>query len=493
MNAARAASRESAYQGERRALSRLRRSRATASVSTALAAVLLLLSQHDAEADRAAGDVPASKPRAQVQHKDHARVFIEYLEIAVPGSGPIPEAAGAGIEVAQEGAEPWQRKFDSYLNIFRMGPILAPVGAELTITVWREAAGRRRAIAKIPFRAPDKPMTKTYSQGSLKKMTVSATPVDAWVIPDIPVVVAFSLKPRAKKYLEAALLDFHERLVDATDGQVRIEKLTVYEPPLPPSIDADMPGAIYVRTPSAGKRSICAHSMGRPARPGRIPVEMSKQGGGKPARLGAVLMHEFGHAYFGLEDEYLPGGAVGCPDREADAADTEASFMNAPASAGREACRPANHDLNGDTTQTKTNQASCWTTMTSVLRADVGLSLLRGSALPGPKPLNTPAVVFASGSDVVDFTDSDRTLSDEAINEVVQRHGGAVGKCLVRAGERTVVIEFTIRGVDGRVTRTAANGSTSGVLATCTRKVMQGMKFPTFDAAFTTARVQITR
>ncbi len=461
-------------------------------MAAAVAAALLLLWQHRARGDRATENASSAGLKAQVQHKDHVRVFIEYLEIAVPGSGPIPEAA-AGIEVARDGAEPWRRKFDSYLNILRMGPVVAPVGTELTITVWREAAGRRRAIAKIPFRTPDKPQSKTYSQGSLKKMTVSATPVDVWVIPEIPVVVAYALRPKAKKYLEAALLDFNARLVDATDGQVRIEKLTVYEPPLPPSIDDEIPGAIYVRAPPAGKRRICAHSMGRPARPGRIPVEMGKKGGRKPQRLGAVLMHEFGHAYFGLEDEYRPGGAVGCPDRGADAADSEACFMNAPDSAGREACRPAGHDPNGETAQTKSRRPSCWTTMTSVLRADVGLTLLRGRALPGPEPLTEPAVVFASGSDVVDFIDSDRTLSDEAINEVVKRHGGGVGECLVRAGERTVVIEFTIRGVDGRVTRTAANGATSGALATCTRKVMRAMKFPTFDAAFTTARVQITR
>jgi len=469
--------------------------RHSAALCVAIAAGALVLAQRAATGDDAAGSANKAAARldAQVRHDDHVRVFVEYLEIAVPGSGPIPQNASAGIEVSRDGASLWSREFDSYLNILRMGPIIAPPGADLTILVWREAAGRRRPVAKIPFRVPDKPLSKTYSQGSLKKLTLTTTPVDVWVIPELPVIVEFALRDRAKKLLEAGLRDFHARLVDATDGQVRIEKFSVYEPPLPPGLNERTPGAIHVRVEPDGKLPRCSHSMGRPTKPGRITIELSRAGGGKASSLGKRLLHDFGHAYFGLEDEYLANGAVGCPDRGRDAADGEACFMNAPATAGREACRPGSHDENGDTAQTRESHADCWTTMTSILRADVGLTLLKGGPVAGPKPPDAAVVSFSSGSDVMDFTDSGKGLSDDAINEVVQRYGGEVGECLVRNGERTVVIEFTIRGVDGRVIRTEANGKTGGPLATCTRKVMQKMKFPTFSAANTMARVQISR
>ena len=131
--------------------------------------------------------------------------------------------------------------------------------------------------------------------------------------------------------------------------------------------------------------------------------------------------------------------------------------------------------------------------MTAVLRADVGLSLLAGQPLPGPPPPSPPAVGFSSEGGFMDFADSGKLLSDDAINEVIRKHGGAVGVCLERTGERTAVIEFDIRGVDGRVTRTEVNGKTTSRLAKCTHKVMLKMRFPTFSAAKTPARVQISR
>jgi len=475
------------------------RRHATVAIGAAVALGIIALGP-----DAATADAPTAKGRAsapplagQLGKIDHVRVFIDYLEIQVPGRGQIPENAAAGIDVIREGETIWSREFDSYLNIFQMGPVLAPQGADLTLKVWREGAGRRRLVAKIPFRVPGKAVSKTYSQGSLKKLQISTTPVDIWLIPDIPVVVPFALSPGAKKLLGAALVDFNSRLVDATDGQVRIAQLSVYEPPLPPGIDSKTPGAIHVHLAKPGKAPVCGRDLGRPAKPGRMALPFDNSGSGKAVRLGSALLHEFGHAYLGLDDEYLDNGkAVGCPDGgdEEESADADAAcFLNAPAAKGREACRAGDHDENGDTAQTKLHSAACWTAMTAVLRADVGLSLLQGQPLTGPPPQSPPAVVFSSEGGFVDFGDTGNRLSDEAINEVIGKHGGAVGVCLQRTGERTAVIEFDIRGVDGRVTRTEVNGKTTSRLAKCVHKVMLKMRFPKVSAAKTPARVQISR
>jgi len=74
---------------------------------------------------------------------------------------------------------------------------------------------------------------------------------------------------------------------------------------------------------------------------------------------------------------------------------------------------------------------------------------------------------------------SDR-LTDDQVNPVIQRHGGALGRCLTSTGTSSGMIEFIVRP-NGSVSHVRVNGQTGTAAANCMRGVMTRMQFPSFD------------
>lgn len=70
-------------------------------------------------------------------------------------------------------------------------------------------------------------------------------------------------------------------------------------------------------------------------------------------------------------------------------------------------------------------------------------------------------------------------LTDDQVNPVIQRHGGALGHCLTSTGTHNANIEFIVKPT-GRVQYVRVNGQTGSSVSNCVRGVMLRMQFPTF-------------
>ncbi len=101
-----------------------------------------------------------------------------------------------------------------------------------------------------------------------------------------------------------------------------------------------------------------------------------------------------------------------------------------------------------------------------------------------------------SGSDMMALDMSDdvgsETLANSTINNVIQRHGGALGGCLSSTGSRYADIQLIIAGPTGRVNFVRVNGKDSGGLYSCINRVLRGMKFPTVDGPRTRAQFDMS-
>jgi hypothetical protein len=76
---------------------------------------------------------------------------------------------------------------------------------------------------------------------------------------------------------------------------------------------------------------------------------------------------------------------------------------------------------------------------------------------------------------------SDR-LTDDQVNPVIQRQGGALGRCLTATTTHNANIEFIVKPT-GSVSHVRVNGQTGSPVANCVRGVMVKTKFPSFDGA----------
>ncbi len=76
---------------------------------------------------------------------------------------------------------------------------------------------------------------------------------------------------------------------------------------------------------------------------------------------------------------------------------------------------------------------------------------------------------------------SDR-LTDDQVNPVIQRQGGALGRCLTSSGTHNAMIEFIVKPT-GSVSHVRVNGQTGTQVANCIRGVMTRTQFPSFDGA----------
>lgn len=279
-------------------------------------------------------------------------------------------------------------------------PIAMPAGSSFSVKLIDKDVLSDDTIATFAFRddGTDGEQCFTSSNG-VAELCIETTPVDVWVIGELQVTTVFALNDAWEKKIRKVLLDFHRRLVDVTDGQIRIERFALYSPPWPKDLDPHAGGSLHFHarwedaddeladTHKHPKRALaCAHSLGRPKRPAHMHVPVTKDGKDVTDILGNTLTHEFGHAYLGLDDEYLSDATIGCPDSRK----TPVCMMNGAADGYREVCRSSNHDKNGDTEQTATNHADCWTSMGKLLKKDVGLDLIKSDPIRGPKPFTSP-------------------------------------------------------------------------------------------------------
>lgn len=76
---------------------------------------------------------------------------------------------------------------------------------------------------------------------------------------------------------------------------------------------------------------------------------------------------------------------------------------------------------------------------------------------------------------------SDR-LTDDQVNPVIQRQGGALGRCLTSTSTHNANIEFIVKPT-GNVSHVRVNGQTGSQVANCIRGVMVKTQFPSFDGA----------
>ncbi len=74
----------------------------------------------------------------------------------------------------------------------------------------------------------------------------------------------------------------------------------------------------------------------------------------------------------------------------------------------------------------------------------------------------------------------DERLSASQVNPVIQRSGGALGRCLSSTKTSDAFIEFMVKGT-GKVYQVRVNGSSDSAIANCVRKVMFSMNFPSFN------------
>ena len=83
----------------------------------------------------------------------------------------------------------------------------------------------------------------------------------------------------------------------------------------------------------------------------------------------------------------------------------------------------------------------------------------------------------------LDMSDDDdgtsERLTDDQVNPVIQRHGGALGHCLTSTGTHSANIEFIVKPT-GQVQYVRVNGQTKSPVSNCVRGVMLKMQFPTF-------------
>lgn len=74
---------------------------------------------------------------------------------------------------------------------------------------------------------------------------------------------------------------------------------------------------------------------------------------------------------------------------------------------------------------------------------------------------------------------SDR-LTDDQVNPVIQRQGGALGRCLTSTGTHNAMIEFIVKPT-GSVAYVRVNSQTNTPVANCMRGIMTRMQFPSFN------------
>jgi hypothetical protein len=217
--------------------------------------------------------------------------------------------------------------------------------------------------------------------------------------PQIKVVFSdFALSRGDARYqrARATIQALNDRLYDATDGQVRLGKVTFYgqEAGMDPEGDGTM--HFHLNWPSGnshhGSAGGVAHgSSGRPGDPQHAHLRL-KGTLAEAQQYGGTALMEFLHSWTGLKDEYETesGAASACPkngDRQWDTCLMDDTSRT-------ELCKSWNH--NPLTEQGTFRGMDCWSWLKSIMHQDLGVDLINLPVyLPGPTNAPDPTLELA--------------------------------------------------------------------------------------------------
>lgn len=197
---------------------------------------------------------------------------------------------------------------------------------------------------------------------------------------------------RARETIQA----LNDRLYDATDGQVRLGKVTFYD--RNSHVDPEGHGVIHfhLNWPSTdshhGSAGGVAHgSTGRPGDPQHAHLRLMPTLT-QARQYGGTALMEFLHSWTGLKDEYETenGSASACPkngDRQWDTCLMDDTSRT-------ELCKSWNH--NPLTEQGTFRDMDCWSWLKSIMHEDLGADLINLPVyLPGPTDAPDPTIEVA--------------------------------------------------------------------------------------------------
>lgn len=212
---------------------------------------------------------------------------------------------------------------------------------------------------------------------------------EVWVLEDVPVRFWRKLEPGDDRpdRVVALLQALNRRIYDATDGQVRVAKFTVYDTP------QRGPGNLGQGELHDAQEELKGHaSIGSPKLPGVWHFSLH-EGDEDLAQRASVAVHEWLHAYAGLLDEYKreDGSTASCPKTWVERQLSEACTMYA--NNRSELCKKGNHD--SKTRQGDQRGMSCYEWLATTMKADgKGLIQVPDEHYSGPSNPPDPVVNF---------------------------------------------------------------------------------------------------
>ena len=212
---------------------------------------------------------------------------------------------------------------------------------------------------------------------------------EVWVVTDVPVRLWRKLEPdddRPPRVVEL-LTKLNKRIYDATDGQVRVAKFTVYDTP------QRGPGNLGQGELHDAEEELKGHaSLGSPKLPGVWHFSLH-EGDDDLSQRAATAVHEWLHAYVGLWDEYKreDGSATSCPKLWVERQLSEACTMYA--NNRSELCKKGNH--NSKTRQGENAHMSCYEWLAKIVQQDgKGQIVIPDEHYTGPSNPPDPVVNF---------------------------------------------------------------------------------------------------
>lgn len=184
-----------------------------------------------------------------------------------------------------------------------------------------------------------------------------------WVIPEMKIKLdwnATSTEARLKR-ARALCEAFNVRLFDATDGQCRVAKFTIYDKSRSLKKTDKGVGHIY----ETGETQH-GHSSGRPNTPNHFHVRLPTGNSQMRQQAGTMFM-EWCHSYTGTRDEYetIDGDSAKCPSSSSVRTANDACIMYRTGSYSK-LCRPGIH--NATTEQGQDREMSCYEWIAKVMK-----------------------------------------------------------------------------------------------------------------------------
>ncbi len=217
-----------------------------------------------------------------------------------------------------------------------------------------------------------------------------------WVIPEMRIKLEWnssSTDPALRK-VKNLCTAFNVRLFDATDGQCRVAKFSIYDKSTSLSAQAAGVGNVYKSgTINCIYCSQHGHSNGRPNNPSHVHVRLQPSNSQLRQQAGTMFM-EWCHSYTGTRDEYetITGGSSSCPSSASVRAANDACIMYQTGSYS-ELCRPPIH--NSNTEQGQDREMSCYEWIQKVMtEAGKGYWQVPSRHIPGPEDPIVPQFVY---------------------------------------------------------------------------------------------------